>query len=1039
MARLTGLAVFVVLFASSLLAEETRIRVNALERDRVRVESNTRRPELSTEEVARHLRDAVLRSTPVSARHEITALKAAPLSELATRPDVTISWRSDGTPRQIRGELQQSRLSSNASHESPIDTARQFLRDNRGLLKLDDPDAELVVTDRSTDELGRTHVRFDQVARGIPVWPSELIVHLDQAGNVDLVDGAYVPTPRRLPRVPLIGTEQAIARARGSECANAATSIPELIVFAKEGRRPRLAWKMTVHESLATRWLVVVDALSGVVLDRFNSINTANVIGSGRDLRGITRTLNVWQQGTTFLLLDTTKAMFDPTSTPPSPQSTRGGIFVADSRNLPATNRPQNFPPDLSVTTSSSASTWPVADTVSASFLISQTYDYYLNVHQRNSIDGRKGTIMGIVRLGQGFANAFWDGEQQLMVFGDADTYAGSLDVVAHEMTHGVTGNTSNLVYQGQSGALNEALSDIFGEMAEFRTYGANDWLLGTHMREPIRSMSDPTRFGDPAKMSQFLVTTSDNGGVHTNSGIINRAYYLLAEGMSGAIGKSAAERIFYRANTQHLTKNSQFIDARLAAIASADELFGAGSTQSKKTGEAFDAVEIFAAAATPSKPGIPVVQGSDSTLFLYKSGTVWGLARRETPPDPVQGVALSKFSVGESRPAVTLDGKIAAFVDSIDDLCLISTAGGAEEVCAGFPEKGIRVSSVGMSPDGNRFGIVLLGDSEPEDQIIVVDIATSGSVQIDLSTPVLDSDFGLSSIDFADAMTFTQDGRFIIYDALTEVFANNAPWAAWAIYAYDLDEEEFYTVIPPIEGLDIGYPALGHTSDDLMTFEAYDAARGTASVYNANLANGDLVLVGTQSGVESSPSFTGDDRAVIYANGASNTTGSMLLRQNLATDHLTPSGSASTWLDQGRFGLMYRRGTYAGPLTVPGAISFGSSTFNVSEGAVATVTVMRTAGVKGAVSVSYNASSGSATSGTDFFTASGTLTWADGEDGAKSFQVRTRTDTLNEGTETATLTLSSPSGGASLATPTSSTLLITNVTGTRKRRSTKH
>ena len=975
------------------------------------------------------LQRAVLRHATPSLR---IAAKKKPISPLEMRSDVAIAWRTDGTPLQIRsgGVLRAASLNASA-----LDTARAFLRENAGLLKIDNPDAELVVTSRILDNLGRTHIRFDQTFQGLPVWPSELIVHLDDAGNVDLVDGAFVPTPRRIPRVPVITTEAAMKSAGG------ATSVPELIVFAREGRRARLAWKMTVHESLATRWLVVVDASSGAVLERFNTIETAGVTGSGRDLSGATRTLNLWQQGSTFLMLDTTKAMFDPASTPPAPQTTRGGIFIADAKNLPATSNPKEFPPNLAVVSSSSSSNWPVADTVSASFLISQTYDYYLNVHQRNSIDGNRGTIMGIVRLGQRFPNAFWDGDQQLMVFGDDDKYAGSLDVIAHEMTHGVTDNASHLVYQGQSGALNEALSDIFGEMVEFRTFGTNDWLIGSQMRAPIRSMSDPARFGDPAKMSQFLVTKDDNGGVHTNSGIINRAYYLLAEGMNGAIGRGDAQKIFYRMNTVHLTKNSQFIDARLAAIKSADELFGVNSNQSQKTAAAFDLVEIFTASSTPEKPDIPVVQGADSTLFLYKSQNLWGLGRREGS-DAAGGVALSHFDVAQSRPAVTSDGKLAAFVDSLNDICLILTDRSAEEACAGFPAEGIKVSSVGMSPDGNRFGVILLGASEPEDRIIVVDLATDQEIEIDLSTPVIDADFDFASIDFADAMTFTSDSRFIVYDALTEVETNGSAWAAWAIYAYDLNEGEFYTIVPPIEGLDIGFPALGHTSDDLMTFEAYDPVTGFADVYVADLVEGTFSKIGSQSGVESSPSFFGDDRAVVYATGASNTTGSRLLRQNLGTDHLTPSGSASTWLNEGRFGVMYRRGTYVGPTSIPGNLAFGSSAFSVTEGATATITVVRAAGVKGTVTVNYATSGGSATAGSDYTTSSGTLSWADGEQGSKSFSVRTLTDSATEGTETVTLTLSATSGGASIGTPATATLNIANVTSTTsggKRRSSKH
>lgn len=1054
MHRLTRVSLVLFVLAAPMFAAESpllgTIKVNpkSLRGDGSAIKTDAARPNrIGAQEVANRLRDAVLRSAAASSQPRILKTKETPSNAIASRADVTISWRSNGTPLQIRGEqaLQASR--SHAISASAIDTAREFLRDNRGVLKLMDPDRELVVTDRSVDNLGRTQIRFDQVHEGLTVWPSEVIVHLDARGNVDLLDGAYVPTPRRMRTLPLLSSQHAITKARGTECAGAATSVPELVILARDERRPRLAWKLTVHESLTKRWLTVVDAMNGAVLERFNTIETAKTTGSGRDLRGQTRSLNLWQEGSSFYMLDASKSMFDPSSGAPSPQTTRGGIFVADATNLPPTSEPEELPSSLAVARSGSANSWPVADTVSAAYLISQTYDYFLQNHGREGIDGRKGTIMGIVRLGRNFPNAFWNGEQQLMVFGDADTYAGTLDVIAHEMTHGVTSNSSRLVYQGQSGALNEAMSDIFGEMAEFRTYGSNDWIIGTHMRSPIRSMSDPKRFGDPARMSEFLVTKQDNGGVHSNSGIINRAFYLLAQGMPGAIGRGDAEKIFYRALTRHLTKNSQFIDARLAAITSAQELFGANSNQAAKTGEAFDLVEIFAAGSgTPQTPDVPVVQGPDSTLFLYKDTTknAWFLARRETPPDPAQGALLSRFDVSVSRPAVTADGTMAAFVDSINDICLIETRGGSEEVCAGLPQEGIEVASVGMSPDGSRYGVVLRdNDGDPIDRIIVVDLE-GDPIEIDLSTPLYDSDFNLSSVDYADAMTFTHDGRFIVYDALTEVFADGSPWAAWAIYAYDLEEGVFHALIPPIEGLDIGFPSLGHTSDDLLTFEAYDPATGEAAVAVADLYEGEISIIGEQEGVAASPSFTGDDRAVIYARSASNGTGAQLVRQNLAADHLTPTGNVSGWIGQGAFGVMYRRGTYAGPTTQPGAIAFTSTSYGASEGAVATIAVVRSGGNKGAVSVSYTTANGTASGGSDFQSTSGTLTWADGEEGVKSFQVRALTDTANEGVETATLRLTTTGGGSTLGNPSTATLSIANVAGQSqpaggKRRSTRH
>ena len=942
--------------------------------------------------------------------------------------DSDILYRSNGTPRQIRGaHLQRSVRSFAAQHSrDDVATAKEFLRNNRGLMRIDDPDQELVPRAQAVDDFGRGHVRFTQKFRGLEVWPSEVIVHLDRDGDVDLVEGSYVPTPRRIAPRALVQKKDA-----------------ELLVFARAGIRPRLAWRTKEYESLARRWVVLIDAANGNELTRYNSVETAAARGSGRDLSGVTRTLELWLQGSTFFMLNATKQMFDPASQAPSPQNTRGGIFVADATNLPPTSDPTKFPDSLAVATSSNANNWPVADTVSAAQWMSETYDYYLDRHGRSSIDGAGGTMTGIVRLGRGFPNAFWDDEQQFMVFGDADTYAGSLDVIAHEMTHGITSHTARLVYQDQPGALNEAMSDIFGEMAEARTFGTNDWVIGSQLREKIRNMSNPGLFGDPAKMSQFLVTKQDNGGVHTNSGIINRAYYMLVEGLPGAIGRRDAERIFYRTLTQHLTKDSQFIDARLAAIASAEELFGVGSTQALKTAEAFDAVEIFAAPPVPDDVPIPAVNAADSTIFIFKDGGFYFLGRKELQSDGQLGSQLSRFDVAPSRPSVSADGKTAVFVDSLHDVCLIKTDGSAEEVCLDLPTENIRVSSVSMSPDGRKFAFVLLdSQGQPENDIVVVDLGANTETAYSVDTPVFDGST-IGTIDFADAMTFTADGRFLVFDAFNELTANGSAWGGWSIYALDLTEGDTLSVIPPRFGFDFGFPSLGHTSDDHLTFEIYDSRTALSTIAATNLDTADIAFVATEQGAEAAPSYTGDDRAIVYAAGASNANGADLLIQQVAADHITPAGSPSSWIASASFGVIYRRGTYAGPTTQPGALAFSGTTFNGREGSVATVTVVRSGGVSGQVSVAYSTSNGTATGGSDFSPASGTLTWANGESGPKSFTVALLSDAASEGTESVTLRVTSPSGGATLGSPSTASLNIANVSASStvpsRRRSAPH
>jgi Zn-dependent metalloprotease len=690
----------------------------------------------------------------------------------------------------------------------------------------------------------------------------------------------------------------------------------------------RLAWRVEVRPSAISHWLVVIDAETGRTLTAFDQVMDANVPGSGIDVLGVTRPLNVFQNGTTFLLVDTSKPMFDITSVPPSPTTTRGAIFIFDANHQPPTSNPQTIP-DVAQITSTSPTAGFLPDGVSAAFNFSQTYDYYLQLHGRNSLDGLGGSIRAIVRYGQGLANAFFLGEQQLMLFGDALPFAAALDVVAHELTHGVTAHTANLIYQDEPGAVNEAFSDIFGELVEARTLGHPDWITGSVLAGGLRNLKDPAsreiipglgrRY--PSKLSEkiafndpFLNNFSgrDNGGIHLNSTIISRAFYLLAEGLPGAIGIADAERIFYRALTVHLVANSQFIDTRLACIQSAEELFGPSSPQALKTAEAFTTVEIVSGPATPPPAPIPAVSGPDATLFIFRdpASSRFFLGRREPSlGDPAQGVQLSMSDIASSRPSVSGDGSLAIFVSAAHDACLIVTDRSSAEDCIGLPGQ---VSAVAMSPDGDRFSFVFRDPATggADNLISVIDLRPGGTDQTyTLAAPVLDGTT-VDAVLFADAMTFTADGRFLLYDALNQVrLVDGSRLEVWSIYALELATGRVQALVPPVPGLDIGFPALSHTSDSLITFDAFSATADRSTIFAANLNSGERVQVAVSTGGYGVPSYVGDDSGIVFAQGDASATLASLFRQPLAADHLTPSGAATPWLNDANAGVMYRRG----------------------------------------------------------------------------------------------------------------------------------
>jgi Zn-dependent metalloprotease len=238
------------------------------------------------------------------------------------------------------------------------------------------------------------------------------------------------------------------------------------------------------------------------------------------------------------------------------------------------------------------------------------TYDLYWQVFQRNSIDDRGMTIQGLVHYGTAYDNAFWDGAGH-MFFGDGDgqyltqTTKG-LDVIGHELTHGVTQYTANLTYSGQSGALNESISDVFGSLVKQhhlnQAAGQADWLIGADIVGPqlapaLRSMKAPgtanPQDSQPADMDHYLQTAQDSGGVHTNSGIPNHAFYVVATTIGGNAWQ-APGAIWYDALTDpQLQPAATFSSFAKITLKHARTRFGATSAEASAVQAGWDAVKV--------------------------------------------------------------------------------------------------------------------------------------------------------------------------------------------------------------------------------------------------------------------------------------------------------------------------------------------------------------------------------------------------------------------------------------------------------------
>ena len=414
-------------------------------------------------------------------------------------------------------------------------------------------DQEMHLIGSTMDAKGNVHYRFMQSINGLPVLGSDAMMHVDAEGNIWGLNGDFSPA-KNVATAPVIDAARAFA---GTKSLRGERTAPELVYVYHNGMTV-LSWMSTVsytNAEGAQKDDVFVNAITGEVVTRHPQHKYA-------------RSLATY-----------------------SCNNTACGTLVSNSSNPINTG-------DLAA---DDAHNYAIA-----------TYDYFLANHGRDSIDDNGMTLVSRVHYGNNYNNAFWNGSQMTYGDGDGTTFiplSRDADVVAHELTHGVTERISNLIYSYESGALNEAMSDIFGAMVDRQegATGADIWFLGEDIYTPgtpgdaLRDMAYPSSVGDYDYYPTRYTGSSDNGGVHWNSGIANLAFVLLVEGgthPSGAtsnnvpaIGFDKAAAIFYYANTSCLTQSSNFEAARNCTAQGATALYGA--TEEAAVQEAWDAVGV--------------------------------------------------------------------------------------------------------------------------------------------------------------------------------------------------------------------------------------------------------------------------------------------------------------------------------------------------------------------------------------------------------------------------------------------------------------
>ena len=463
------------------------------------------------------------------------------------------------------------------------------------------------------DEAGNKHVRFNQMINGVPVFGRFLVTHeLRQRGFA--VDGDLVATGYPVSTEPRLSAAQAVANAIVDFGGDGVGSA-RLVLLPRDGVMV-LAYDVDVKNTVGVevdeprRERMFIDAHTGATLERFNNLMTAKpgtggggggtvtaTVGTGYGFfAGAVTTLAIASDGTNFLMHDVPNNGktydFANGSCNVFGCGTKTGTLYTSADNVFGTNGILSERQSIGV---------------DAHFFAQKTLAYFSSTFGRNGIDNNNnknlamGHMVSRTHYGRGYNNAFWDGAS--MTYGDGDGTTrnpyDAIDVVGHEMTHGITERTSDLVYQNESGAANESYSDIFGAVIEFKTgpivgYGPKtyvaDWFIGEDIykvqdgTKAIRNMADPHQQGDPDHYSERYTGTDDSGGVHINSGIQNKVFYLLAEGGThhlggtvSAIGLDQAAAVAYNALTVYTTNsNATYAQTAKAWVTAANNLYGA-------------------------------------------------------------------------------------------------------------------------------------------------------------------------------------------------------------------------------------------------------------------------------------------------------------------------------------------------------------------------------------------------------------------------------------------------------------------------------
>lgn len=749
---------------------------------------------------------------------------------------------------------------------------------------------ELIHTDK--DELGINHLKYRQTYKALPVLDAEIIYHSDgdtYTINGDIYDDINLDIePTLTAEAAILAAYQKIGGKPSAKSIQAKLVEDIELTLSVDATNNKLVYEGFAYNNKYEKWYIIVDAHTGEVKANIamcklhghahthRRVFQSPEVSTARDLAGRNVTINSYVSNGTYYLIDASRPMFNAQKSN-IPNEAVGGIVTIDAFNTAPQN--DDFKYD---NVKSSSSSFPGKETaVSAHANAGRAYEYFRQVHGRNSINGTGGSIYSIINIsdkdGSSLENAFWNGKA--IFYGNGGNAFKPLalaeDVAGHELTHGVISNTANLRYQSESGALNESFADIFGVMIERKNWQIGEQVVNTRYfpSGALRSLSDPNNGaskGDynagyqPKHYNDRYRGSNDNGGVHINSGIPNYAFYLIAS--NDKVGLNKAEKMFYRALTKYLTSTSNFAQCRSAVVQSAKDL-NYGNEVVSIIEKAYTDVGITSGESTSvdtNEGSLEVNPGNDFILFTQNDSKNLYIANTngEIIVDPYQ-VTL------KSVPSITDDGRFVVFVDAQDSNAKLLTVGNS-----GFSNQqnitnngGVR--NVVISKDGSKIAIL---SAELNPQILVYNTQTQTSKTFTLKNPTYTDGVFTENVKYADFIEFSHSGEQILYDALNEIKGSDGNtieyWDIGLIKVFDnqkdafADDDQIIKLYDVDEGESVGNPSFAKNNRYIITFDYLKEDK--YYLVASNILSGKTNVL-FQNNDLSYPNYSRDDSVIIF------------------------------------------------------------------------------------------------------------------------------------------------------------------------------